>query len=364
MVIMLTEFVFHPAPGSAVPKYLQFADALSGYLSAAEMQPGTKLPNDRILAARYGIAVVTMAKALKVLEGRGILERRVGDGTFIARPCEKSGFRIALVCHENISTDRGFVSSLYDELYSQAPQYSVDLLTLKRSPKEYLRTVKSYKLDGLIVLSATGKFIPELQKLSARGMNLAQVGMFHDELPQISFGTDHSQATVNIIDYLYSLGHRKIGFITLQIHGAPHVSTAARLRGYARAMYLKKLPVNPDWIIESSDNMKLSAVNIYKLHDSSELPTAFILDSVRMAPAIYHVFRTLNMKIPQDVSLISFDNADLCKQLSPGLTTMGHDTEELVTRIFDHLCRRKIHDGKPVSALLTERGSCAAVATI
>lgn len=361
---MLTNFKYQFDSGSAVPKYRQFADALAEYLTGGDVPPGSKLPNDRALAAKYGIAVVTMSKALGVLAKRGILERRIGAGTFVSLQTPKNGYRIGLVCHETISLDQGFVSALWDELFRQAPQYNVDLLTLKRSPKEYLRAVKSYRLDGLIVLSAKKEFMPELYNFVAHGMNLVQVGMFHKDYPDISFGTDHEHSASEIVRYLAGLGHRKIGFIKLLIHGSAHISTGKRIYGYMSAMYKNSLPLNPDWIIECDSDMKQLAEAVYRLHDLKELPSAFILDSIRFAPIVYHIMRTLDLNIPQDISLISFDNAALCGQLQPGLTTYGHDAGLLVTKVFDHLCCKRNHDSKPIDAVLTERGSCAVVTTV
>ncbi len=360
---MLTDFKYRFDSASVVPKYRQFADALAEYLTGANVPPGSKLPNDRILAGKYGLAVVTMSKALGVLAKRGILERRVGAGTFVSLQTPKTGRRIGLVCHETISLDQGFISALWEELFRQAPQYKIDLLTLKRSPKEYLRTVKSLNLDGLIVLSARKEFMPEFRDFVSHGMNLVQVGMFHNDFPEISFGTDHEHSAAEIVRYLAGLGHRKIGFIKLLIHGSAHISTVKRIKGYMSAMYENGLPLNPDWIIESESDIRQLAEAVYRLHDLNELPSAFILDSIRFAPIVYHIMRTLDLSIPQDISLISFDNAALCSQLQPGLTTYGHDAGVLVAKVFDHLCRKKIHDSRPIEAVLTERGSCAVVTT-
>ncbi|MBE6375367.1 MAG: LacI family transcriptional regulator [Lentisphaerae bacterium] len=358
---MLINFDFNFDPQKAAPKYRQFADALAEFLESSDLPAGSKLPNDRELARQYGIAKVTLSRALGLLEEKGVLERRVGAGTFVAAKSGKVGRRIALVCHGTISNDNGFVSSLWDELHRQAPAYQVDLLILQRFPKDYQRAVNSYNLDGLIVLSAEMEFLPELQELARRGVAIAQVGMFHSECREISFGTDHMQAAGRAVEYLYDLGHRKIGFIMLTINGKPHFSSVERLHGYQKAMYDKFLPVNPDWIIGSGINMKCLGEDIYKLHDQNELPTAFILDSLGMAPKIYHIMRTINCNIPQDISFIGFDNAPLCSQLTPGLSCCGHDTKELVTKVFNHLCGREKHDGMPLPLILTERESCAKV---
>ena len=357
---MLKNFNFRFDPQLAVPKYRQFAEALADYLSASGAAPGSKLPNDRELSRRYGIAVVTMSRALGVLAEKGLLERRIGAGTFVAVREQEFTRRVALVCHDNITSDQGFVSTLWDELHRQAPDYQIELLTLQKEPKDYLRAVSAYNLDGLIVLSAKPAFIPEFKDLVRRGLNLVQVGMFHRDCPAISFGTDHRQAAHEAVEYLHAMGHRKIGFITQSFATGPHISSDERIRGYRMAMYRKNLPVNPDWLLEAGNRTKLLADSIYALHDQGEMPTAFMVDSIRLSPLLYHIMKTLDLDIPGDISLIGFDNVPLCDTLSPGLTTYGHDTGELVGKVFAHLCRRNSHDGKPLQAVLTDRGSCTA----
>lgn len=360
---MLANFSFSFDPLLAVPKYRQFANALAEHLTASKFPAGTKLPNDRELSRQYAIAKVTVSKALGVLEKKGILERRVGAGTFTSFGSRQNSCRIALVCHGTISIDNGFVSNLWDELHKQAAEYQVDLLILQRSPKEYLRAVNSYNLDGLIVLSAEKEFLPELQELAEKKIAIAQVGMFHPECKEISFGTDHAQAAGKAVNFLYSLGHREIGFIMLTIHGQPHFSSGERLYGYLRAMYENSLPFNPRWLIKSGRNMKNVGEEIYKLHDQGELPTAFILDNVGMAPKVGYILHTIGRSIPEDISIIGFDPAPSGEQFLPGLTCFSHDTGVLVSKVFDHLCHRKKHDGQPLPLILTERGSCAKVKT-
>jgi GntR family transcriptional regulator len=71
---------------SAVPLYLQIAEGLLGQIEAGELAPGTRLPAERQLAGQLGVNRLTLRRALRVLEGQGLISRKQGRGTHVAQP--------------------------------------------------------------------------------------------------------------------------------------------------------------------------------------------------------------------------------------------------------------------------------------
>ena len=117
--------------GPGGPKYRQIAGVLADFLLTKKPPLGSKLPNDKELARRFNVALMTMSRALNELSSRGLLERKVGSGTFVrslAGPAALKTRRIAIVCHEPITLEGGFVTSLLPELYRQAPEFGFDLM--------------------------------------------------------------------------------------------------------------------------------------------------------------------------------------------------------------------------------------------
>ena len=95
-----------------------------------------------------------------------------------------------------------------------------------------------------------------------------------------------------------------------------------------------------------------------RLRDSGELPTAIVFEQVLFTERMRHIANSLDLSIPEDISLIAFDNDMLDALDDFTLSTYTHDTAEMVSRIFDHLLKKKIHDGSPLSAKFIDRGSC------
>lgn len=71
---------------TAIPLYLQIAGGLLGQIEAGELAPGDRLPPERELSEQLGVNRMTLRQAFRVLETQGLLERRRGDGTYIASP--------------------------------------------------------------------------------------------------------------------------------------------------------------------------------------------------------------------------------------------------------------------------------------
>ncbi len=72
-------------PGSAVPAYAQIEDQLAGRIESGELRVGERLPPERHLAEALGVSRMTVRQALSSLAARGLVERGVGRGTFVAR---------------------------------------------------------------------------------------------------------------------------------------------------------------------------------------------------------------------------------------------------------------------------------------
>jgi len=69
-----------------VAKYRTIADDLGGRIRTGEYPPGSALPAQRELSARYGVTLASLRQALDVLEGEGLLSQQAGRGTFVAEP--------------------------------------------------------------------------------------------------------------------------------------------------------------------------------------------------------------------------------------------------------------------------------------
>ena len=99
-----------------------------------------------------------------------------------------------------------------------------------------------------------------------------------------------------------------------------------------------------------------------KLVEKDFLPTAFLIMRLPDVVKIYDVINHTGLRIPEDISLIAFDDSFLTEQLSPKLTTVSQNIPELVKKVFDRLNRPDAPAGDTrIHPCLIERSSCGKI---
>ena len=75
-----------PPPPRGVPKYQRILEQLERDVLSGEYPPGARVPSEAALTKRFGASRITVGRAVRELRQRGLVERRAGSGTFVARP--------------------------------------------------------------------------------------------------------------------------------------------------------------------------------------------------------------------------------------------------------------------------------------
>lgn len=75
-----------PRPARSLPAYLQIEEELGEQIESGDLQSGTRMPTERMLSDAFGVSRMTVRAALARLEQRGLIVRRQGSGTYVARP--------------------------------------------------------------------------------------------------------------------------------------------------------------------------------------------------------------------------------------------------------------------------------------
>ncbi|KGQ67724.1 substrate-binding domain-containing protein [Gallibacterium anatis] len=136
---------------------------------------------------------------------------------------------------------------------------------------------------------------------------------------------------------LIEQGHKNIAIIT----GKLDKSLAHnRLLGYQKALQDAHLPINPDWIIESHFDFEGGVEGMKKLLQITPRPTAVFACSDTIAVGIYQVAWQQGLHIPQDISVIGYDNIMLAQYLTPPLTTIHQPKAELGKLAVETLLER------------------------
>lgn len=145
---------------------------------------------------------------------------------------------------------------------------------------------------------------------------------------------DDEAAGLTATRHLIELGHRRIGFIT----GDPEYRLSEeRTMGYRAALIAAGLPVDPAWV-ESGDFGFASGERAATALLSLNPPvTAIIASSEQMALATLHVARRLGIKVPRDLSIVSFDDTPGARHAMPPLTAINQPIAKMAERAAELL---------------------------
>jgi len=176
------------------------------------------------------------------------------------------------------------------------------------------------------------------------------------------------KATENVLDYLFELGHQQIGFIGGR-KKSKNISTLVhtveieeeRRRAYERVMRAKgtfnsKDIYIGDWNAAAGYELMKKAIG------AGHLPSAFIVGSDPMSIGALRALNEANIKIPEDVAIVSFDDIKTAAYLQPTLTTVKIYTEEMGRMAVKVLSERLNHRDIPIKIViptkLIVRDSC------
>jgi LacI family transcriptional regulator len=119
--------------------------------------------------------------------------------------------------------------------------------------------------------------------------------------------------------HLIESGHTEIGCIT-----GPLVRHQAQMRyqGYQRAMNEMGLTINADWVVEGDFECESGYAAFEQLYTTGPLPSALFVSNDMMAMGVLHAAGERSIRIPDDISLMGYDDIHIARFMSPALTTI------------------------------------------
>jgi len=174
--------------------------------------------------------------------------------------------------------------------------------------------------DGIILI---GRYSKPLYTYLSRFKNIVYTGLneVHDDCDQVI--CNGYLAAKAAVKRLHSLGHTSIGYIGEK-------SNEARYRGYYDALAELRIPVNRNFIIDAPLSVKGGYdAGIKLLKTSSQLPTSVFCANDITAIGVLKALGESSVKVPEDISIISIDNIEMCQYVSPMLTSIDIPKEEL-----------------------------------
>lgn len=131
--------------------------------------------------------------------------------------------------------------------------------------------------------------------------------------------TDNFAGIGMAFDHVLSLGHRRIGFVGRQ---DSILAFAERFTAFRLKMLDADLPVRTDWIYEGADGIEATSQGMKRMLKHTDRPTALICANDCYAMGVLRAATALGLHIPEQLSVVGFDDIDLASMVTPPLTTV------------------------------------------
>lgn len=250
--------------------------------------------------------------------------------------------------------------------YCNGRQYMTTIVT-GQDEAEILDAVRSMsrsgKVDGFIILYSK-KEDPVIDYLFNEGLLYILIGKATQYTNQtIYIDNDNLLAGREATEYLYQLGHRRIAYLGSD---SSLMFSADRKAGYQLALASHQLPVRPEYCVEVKNVSENNEESIRGLLMQKDRPTAILVSDDILAVSLERVCLENHLAIPEDLSIISFNNSLFARLTSPQLTSIdigaGQLGSEAASQIINHIENPNLLATKIiVPHHLIERDSCCKI---
>lgn len=313
-----------------------------------------------VLNNKPTVSPKTREKILKVIKklnyrpnevARSLSSRKTKSIGLVIKEIDNPYFARVMKGVFDVCCEQGFTVLLGSSELSPAQEFqSIETLTLQR-------------VDGLI--------ISPLQGLDSNFTYLAD--LIHDGYPLVMLGTVKNYTT-NIVDvnnvsaayqavsYLIRLGHTGIAYFSGPAYSAHSFD---RFEGYQHALIDHKIPIRKDYIFEVGSyiaNGYQAGKNFFS--NQSIIPSAVFCYNDLVAIGLIDALIELGIKVPEQVSVIGFDDIDICASVKIPLTTIHVPAYEIGRKASDLLIRQIQNSNQSdnekiiLETKLIERNSC------
>lgn len=197
--------------------------------------------------------------------------------------------------------------------------------------EEVVSMVKQARIAGLILtppLSEMPEFVKSLVELDVKVVRIMSGDVAPDDLSPCVMVNDR-EAAQTITQHLIDLGHKDIGFIA---GDAEHMSTIERYKGYRRALKASNIDFDKSLIIEgdySFDSGVSGAKQLMSIERNKTRPTAIFSCNDEIAAGALFAARLMNISIPEQLSIVGFENSPFSRQTWPKLTTADQPNDQI-----------------------------------
>jgi len=365
---------------SSKPLYLTVFERLSDEIATGRYKPGQKFPSEAALVKRFNVSRITVTRAVRELQQRGLVDRVAGSGTYVRDPVRRPRENLLFGLIIPNLGDTEIFGPICQGIAASPDANGHGLLWGHADSRSLSKEEQALQLcRQCIARAVSGVFFAPLE-LSAQSAevnrrvmkSLKKAGIplvFLDRRPDEEtsdrercdlVGIDNHRAGYLAAEHLLRLGARRVGFIAYERQAS---TVKARIRGYK------------DALSTNSPGATGKRVFIVRPGDRLELPSAtrdcdaFVCANDRVAGQLMHALLGRGIRIPQDVRLVGIDDVGYADLLPVPLTTVHQPCRDIGETALRVMLERLDRPQMPARDILLNcelvvRESCGAALTV
>lgn len=318
------------------------------------------------IAERTGYSMATVSKVLNgrsdvAADTRRIIEDALKESGYTKRVSTTKNRRIIEAVFQNF--DNIWSLEVLRGIVHEARVHGMSVVTTESGDRTH---PDSQWVDGVlrrqpigVVLVFSNLTESEKSRLQACNIDYVTLDPSGDPSPDnLSVQADNWTGGLIATRHLLSLGHTRIGIIT-----GPNsmMCSKARLDGYKAALEERDIPFDPDLVREGDFTTAggyLQGLSLLK--NSTKRPTAIFAGTDLQSMGVYEAARMLDLKIPEQLSVVGFDDVQTAAYMGPALTTVRQPLQDMaaaaVRMIIDKSHGRPIQNRSiyPTSLILRD----------
>jgi len=326
--------------------YLKIYEDIKNDIEKKVYAPGDIIPTEMEIIEKYNVSRITAIRAVKELEKQKYVYRVRKKGTVVNSLSERITYSsdsknvIPIILPFSESIGFGILNGAQNEARQHGIMISVYNTDHNEEMEiECLKKVYDFKTLGVVIYPAfTKKTLPYYSKLLLENIPIVAIdrGIDFFDIPLVS--SDNFTSSYEVTKYLIDKGHKRIAFYCEDIF-VWESSVHTRFKGYCKALVDSGFEINNDYIFETEpygmiyDQLDSGMKNsfdrerycvesvITKISDLHNPPTAIVFLNDFSAAAFIKYSIKKGIKIPDDISVVGFDNLSFCDHIEVPLTS-------------------------------------------
>lgn len=326
-------------------KYNMVKEKIVEWIETGKVNPGEKIYSENELVQIFGVSRHTVRQAVGDLVHEGLLYREQGAGTFCSHRPKQLQQQLQTSSSNTNGKNIGVITTYISdyifpsiikgiESYLTTQGYSLTFSCTDNNvekEKQCLQTMLGRNIDGLIVEpTKSSNYNPNINyylELEQNNIPYLMINQFYSQLMPPHIIMNDERGGFIATEHLIKLGHEKI----IGLFKTDDLQGVHRMQGFIRAFREHGVTFFPEMVITySTEDVNSKTLNqLQEFFSKDEKPTAIVCYNDQLAVSILDVLRKLDLKVPEDVSIVGYDDSFLAEATEVKLTSVTHPKMEM-----------------------------------